>query len=61
LGGQTMTHDVAPVVYQGFAPNAPQGPRSSDQNFGTPNTNTSQSEVQRQQLRNYLNSPAQRR
>ena len=61
LGGQTMTQEVAPVVYQGTVPNAPQGPLFSGPNFGTPNPDSSLSNVQRQELRNYLNPPAQRR
>lgn len=61
FGGQTMTPEVAPVVYQGTVPNAPQGPLFSGPNFGVQDANSSLSEVQRQELRNYLNTPAQRR
>ncbi len=61
FGGQTVTQEVAPVVYQGTVPNAPQGPLFSGPNFGSSNPDNSLSHVQRQELRNYLNTPAQRR
>lgn len=60
-GGETLTQEVAPVVYQGTVPNAPQGPLFSAPNFGNQNSNSSLNDVQRQELRNYLNAPAQRR
>ena len=61
FGGQTMPQEVAPVVYQGTVPNAPQGPLFSGPNFGSPDPNSSLNNVQRQELRNYLSTPAQRR
>ena len=61
FGDQTITQEVAPVVYQGTVPNAPQGPLFSGPNFGAQNPDSSLSNVQRQELRNYLNTPAQRR
>ncbi len=61
FGDQAMPQEVAPVVYQGTVPNTVHRPHSSDQNFGSPKTNASRNDAQSQQLRNYLNAPAQRR
>ena len=60
-GQAVMSQEVAPVAYQGTVPYAPQGPLFSTPNFPSQDPNSSLSDVQRQELRNYLNSPAQRR
>ena len=59
VGQAVMTREVAPVVYQGTVPSAPQGPLFSSPNFNQ-GSNSSLNDVQRQELRNYLSNPGGR-
>lgn len=61
-GQAIVTQEVAPIVYQGTVPSAPVGPLYSTQQVVPANADSSLTDVQRQELRNYLaNPPAQRR
>lgn len=55
-----MTFEVAPAAFQGTVPNPPQGPLYSQPNFAPQQQNSSLSDVQRQELRNYLANPPRR-
>ena len=57
-GSQTFTQEVSPVVYQGTPPNASTGAEFSGPNLIPQNTSTSLSDVQRQELRNFLSTPS---
>jgi|GEM_PF-3231149 len=61
VGQPLMTHAVAPAAYQGTVPSPPQGPLFSQPNLTPQNSNSSLSDVQRQELRGYLSNPNSQR